>query len=603
MHDSGIGTSFYLRGNVTTASPPSGTTKRVYDTEGNVVTTIDANGNSTNTNVDVYGNVPSMVAPNGNPYLSTSFQFNDFLGLTSVYNTNGTNASIVYDGYGRPYTSTSPNGAVTHYYYCPDACNSGLSLPATRNGQNYTKITVVNTRWSRDTYDGLGRVIRSERGDTSGNVVSVVDTDYDSCGCSPTGKMWRTSLPYKPGNTAYWTTYTYDGLGRTIAVQAADSASTTAYAYYGNSTVVTDPKGNWKAMTTDVNGNLTSVLEPDPSNPAAAPTSPQSCSSAPSGMLGTCYTYDVLNNLTQVDIYRGGNDQRRSFTYQTGTNWLLTATNPENGTVTYTRDPVGHVTKRVDAASQTTNYTYDGYNRLTQVVRNNDPCQTENYNYDQGIDYSFSSGYSMGKLTAVTFGTGSYGLCPGTAPDSSTWGGLTYDYQYSSAGQVTGKRMQIARTPYYGGRSVVNLDAYWAYDNEGRLNSVTYPVVNDPNTGDPTSTAFTYTYDNMGRPSIMANNLWDHIVDSVVYNANDQMTGINYGDDWVSMMVRESRTYNSMFQMTNISDSFTTNGGVNWQSFSESYTFPTGARITARSLRWWKERGKRSAISTISSSV
>ena len=78
---------------------------------------------------------------------------------------------------------------------------------------------MVNTRWSRENYDGLGRVIRSERGDTSGNVISVVDTDYDFCGCSPTGKMSQTSLPYKPGNMAYWTVYPYDGLDALLVVQ------------------------------------------------------------------------------------------------------------------------------------------------------------------------------------------------------------------------------------------------------------------------------------------------------------------------------------------------------------------------------------------------
>jgi len=154
------------------------------------------------------------------------------------------------------------------------------------------------------------------------------------------------------------------GWARTIAVQAADGHSTTTYSYVGNTTLTTDAKGNWKANVTDVNGNLTSVIEPDPSNPAAAPTSAFDCGSERSGMLRTCYTYDVVNNLTHVDMYRSGYDQVRSFTYQPGANWLLTATNPENGTVTYTRDVMGHVTKRVDAAGQTTNYTYDSYDRL-----------------------------------------------------------------------------------------------------------------------------------------------------------------------------------------------------------------------------------------------
>ena len=78
------------------------------------------------------------------------------------------------------------------------------------------------------------------------------------------GRWYETSQPYKPGDSVYWTIYTYDGLGRTTQVTAADGASHTSYAYYGSTSVVTDPAGNWKAMTTDVDGNLKSVIEPDP---------------------------------------------------------------------------------------------------------------------------------------------------------------------------------------------------------------------------------------------------------------------------------------------------------------------------------------------------
>ena len=143
---------------------------------------------------------------------------------------------------------------------------------------------------------------------------------------------------------------------------------------------------------------------------------------------------------------------------------------------------MGHVTSRVDVMHQTTNYSYDTYNRLTQVARTGDGCQTENYTYDQTIDNSFPSGSSLGKLTAVTFGGPDGYLCPSTQ-GSSSWGGLAYEYQYSWTGQVTGKRMAVGRSGYIGGLQVYNLDAHWTYDNEGRPVSVTYPVVNDPNTG------------------------------------------------------------------------------------------------------------------------
>lgn len=64
----------------------------------------------------------------------------------------------------------------------------------------------------------------------SGNgpaTVSEVDTTYISAGCEPLGKMGTRSQPYVPGGTVYNTTYTYDGLGRTLTKVAPDGSSTT----------------------------------------------------------------------------------------------------------------------------------------------------------------------------------------------------------------------------------------------------------------------------------------------------------------------------------------------------------------------------------------
>jgi len=67
-----------------------------------------------------------------------------------------------------------------------------------------------------------------------------VDTQYAPCACSPLGKLWRVSLPYAPGVSPLWTTYVYDGSGRTVSVTSPDgSVSTTQYL-----TTVTDPAGN-----------------------------------------------------------------------------------------------------------------------------------------------------------------------------------------------------------------------------------------------------------------------------------------------------------------------------------------------------------------------
>jgi hypothetical protein len=73
----------------------------------------------------------------------------------------------------------------------------------------------------------------------------------------------QVSQPYAPNATVYWTTYTYDASGRTVTVTAPDGASVTRYSYAGNTTLVWDASNKWKNTTSDVFGNLKTVLEPD----------------------------------------------------------------------------------------------------------------------------------------------------------------------------------------------------------------------------------------------------------------------------------------------------------------------------------------------------
>ena len=68
-----------------------------------------------------------------------------------------------------------------------------------------------------------------------------------------------------------------------------------------------------------------------------------------------------------VSMPRGSNTQTRTFNYNTGTTvggYLLTVTNPENGTVTYTYNG-NLLASKTDAKGQQLLYAYDGYNRLT----------------------------------------------------------------------------------------------------------------------------------------------------------------------------------------------------------------------------------------------
>ena len=111
-------------------------------------------------------------------------------------------------------------------------------------------------RWAQTYYDGLGRTVQVRSG-TGSDIKSIVETEYAACACSPLGKVWRVTQPFTPSATVvYWTSYTYDELGRTVSVIQPNGAGTTTYGYWDNNVAVTDPAGKWKTMTVDGFGNL-----------------------------------------------------------------------------------------------------------------------------------------------------------------------------------------------------------------------------------------------------------------------------------------------------------------------------------------------------------
>lgn len=244
--DANYGTGFTYRGNVTVATVPQGATCFSHQITGDLHDSTGLGGAtsatpSANTNYAA----PSVITVNS---LSTTLTYSGFLGVTSATGQNSDSATTTYDAAGRPQTSTSPHGAVTNYTYT-------TSPP--------TSTATTNQHWTRTTFDGLRRTIKVENGD-GGGTKSIVDTVYDSCACSPIGKLKQVSQPYAPGGAVYWTTYNYDALGRTVSVVSPDGTSTTNYVYQGNTTTITDPAGHWKKYVNDAMGQLIQVIEPNP---------------------------------------------------------------------------------------------------------------------------------------------------------------------------------------------------------------------------------------------------------------------------------------------------------------------------------------------------
>ncbi len=474
--------------------------------------------------------------------LTNNMGYTGFLAPNSASGPNGESAFISYDSNARPSTTNSPFGAHTDFIYndtqSPPVVIATTSSPGT------------NAHWARTTKDGFGRTIKAETGSGTGSstatALSVVESVYLPCGCSPLGKLAKTTMPHAPGATQYWTTYTYDGSGRTLSVAAPDGSATT-YLYQGNTVKVTDPAGKWKTFTMDAMGNLKSVLEPDPTYTTVT----------------TTYTYDMLNHLTQVSMPRGSTTQTRSFNYTSGTvvgAHLLSATNPENGTVTYTYNSDHTLATKTDANGQQFTYTYDSYKRLLTVSVGGTLLRT--YSYDTNPYDSSYSQYSAGRLTAIQYPSISYNEAP-TGPQSST--AFTDMFSYSQPGSVTGKRLRVTKVePYtFSGQqhtqtAVGDLNLAYAYNYEGQLSSVTYPT-----DAYGTTPQFTYSFDAMMRPSGMTDQTNYAVVSNVTYGpANELLHIIYYGRD-------ETRQYNSMLQLTNITTTLNSSPTQN-----VTYTFP-----------------------------
>lgn len=129
-------------------------------------------------------------------------------------------------------------------------------------------------------------------------------------------------MPYAPGQTPVWTTYTYDARGRTLSVTPPGNAGATTYLYEGNTVKVTDAAGKWKKYELDAHGNLVKVWEPNPGGGAD---------------LETLYTYNAFDQLIQVSMPRGAVTQTRTWVYDNYQR-LVSVTLPENGTTAYAYD-------------------------------------------------------------------------------------------------------------------------------------------------------------------------------------------------------------------------------------------------------------------------
>jgi len=377
-----------------------------YDTTGQVFSSLDPKNNPTsfsygqqNCSSSYQNAYPTQITNALNQYTYICYDINTGL-VTSLKDPNDQTTTFSYDSMLR-LTGTS----------YPDYGSVSISYPSATEIDTTTAIDSSRSRSDTVYLDGLGRTHQTVLvSDPEG--ADKVDVTYNAVGL-----VGSVSNPYRGASPAGGDSYVYDGLRRATQVTHADSNA--AYTYYGAAvgtnngrttqlcsatgypSLRNDERGMLLQTWTDAWGAVVEVDEPDPATGSLTSGSAN----------GTCYSYDLLGNLTGVVQ---GSSQTRTYVYD-GLSRLTSAATPESGTTYFyyttsggslcSGDP-NTVCRRTDARNITTTYSYDALNRLTGKTYSDSTPPTA-YAYDQTSVTigSWSSGTlanPVGRLVAAT---------------------------------------------------------------------------------------------------------------------------------------------------------------------------------------------------------
>jgi RHS repeat-associated protein len=272
---------------------------------------------------------------------------------------------FTYDAFGRVLTATDPNGVVTTSTY--GSFENLIEQVADSGGSGHLNATTLLG------YDMLGNVISAT--DPNGNT-TVMSHDADrrlltTTGPAPFGSLVQTTNSYDP-----------DGHVITVARTNAGSPTVTQMSYTptGKVQTVTDPNSNVTTNSYDADDRLTTVVDPllrttvyaydamsrriSVSNPAIQSTPLLQQSYTPDGLVGS---------LTDA------NSHTTNFTPD-GFDRLSTTTYPSSSTEMLSYDADSNVLTHKNRAGATISFSYDTLNRLSVKTAPSEP--TVSYAYD-----------------------------------------------------------------------------------------------------------------------------------------------------------------------------------------------------------------------------
>jgi RHS repeat-associated protein len=427
-----------------------------YDANGNLDSSVDANGNGTSYTYDAAGQLLTVTRPD------TTTLRNDYWADGSLHNQyDGANqaTTYAYDALGRLTSTTDPLVRVTTYTYDPagtllskkdpgGSCPSSACTTRTYDAANqltgitYSDGTTPNVSGLQ--YDADGRRTRMTDGtgtsvwayDSLGRLTTSTNGASSSLGYTYDIANRPTGLAY-PGGTQN-VTRSYDDAGRLSSVTDWSSRAT-SFTYDANSNLVgtTYPNGTSVASSVDRTDAMmgSTLTGPGPTTLASLTYTRdgagQLASQSGTGLSqpSESYGYNGLEQLSTVNgsaalAYDHADNltQLRGATQAYDVASELTSSTPSGGSATaYGYDTRGNRTSMTAPASSAVPYGYDQANRLTNF---NSGAAT--YAYDgngmrasktvAGVGTAFTWDVSGGLPLAVKAGTTSYVYGPGGLP-------------------------------------------------------------------------------------------------------------------------------------------------------------------------------------------
>jgi RHS repeat-associated protein len=439
------------------------TTTKKYDVTGNIVAASNSCCDETRFayTLDTQyayptGQTTGSSDPNSTVRISTASTYDFYTGLAlTTTDANGRVTQLAYDQSNRPVTKTLPTGATVTYFY--DDLNGASS-------ETYKLADGTITYGNGKSFDGEGRVKNEYSRGVGG--YDVVETTYDA-----TGRAVKQTLPYREGQTKYWTETFYDALDRVTRVVEPDGS--TEQSFYneearppgasfepGETVRTVDAWGRERWQRTDSGGRLVEVAEPNPSGGGSV---------FAAGALITTYVYDTLGRLTQAS--QGA--QRRRFRYDS----LGRLTHQKLAEASPTLNDAGQYVG--PAAGQWSHvYVYDARSNITSKTDARGVRTVFNYNNDP-----------LNRVQSITYDTAGFGdtanpvlAAPAVTYQYVTSGDLsrplrvtvqgvsTEDYAYDAEGRESGVTLKHASRPSH------PLSVEYVYDAQGRVTDVRYPT-------------------------------------------------------------------------------------------------------------------------------